>query len=92
LNSKVFEWEFKTLGIDLGKSFEWKKQYVERCHVSFDNDKCLSFKINNLVEEIIKSYKNNDKMKIDKLEKEINVEVYKLYDLNEQEIKIIESN
>ena len=30
LNSKIFDWQFKQVGIFLGHAYEWKKQYVEQ--------------------------------------------------------------
>jgi len=30
MNSKLFDWAFKKVGIDLGHAYEWKKQYVEQ--------------------------------------------------------------
>ncbi len=39
LNSSVFNWEFKRIGIFLGKAYEWKKVYVEQVHIPLITEK-----------------------------------------------------
>jgi len=91
MNSKVFNWEFSNLGIDLGKAFEWKKQYVEKIHILKISPKQQKPFIK-LVDQILEKKKDNPDANIEDLEDKIDKMVYKLYGLTKEEIKIIENN
>ena len=58
------------------------------CINYYEVDKKTEIKIENLVDRVIEGKKNNIDTK--ELEEEIDRIVYKLYDLSEEEIKIIE--
>jgi hypothetical protein len=94
LNSSVFNWEFKRIGIFLGKAYEWKKVYVEQVHIPSITQKnaFLQDKIISKVESILEIKKVNPDSNIANLEDEINQLVYRLYDLNSQEIEFIENS
>ncbi len=89
LNSKLFDYEFRNLGIDLGAAFEWKKQYVEKIHIlnltSIDEQRPFI----ELVDQILIKKENQEDSK--DLEKEIDKLVYQYYDLTDDEIRIVES-
>ncbi len=96
LNSKVFLFYVKLGAVIWGKDgIKWLGDY-------FFNSPIITYnavnekhkKIENLVTEILCLKKNNPQAnieKLEKLEKQIDKEVYKLYNLSEDEIKIIEN-
>ncbi len=94
MNSKIFDWEFGTQGIDLGRGFEWKKQYVEKVHIPqiTPQNKDSAEKTENLVDEILKKKKQNPDADTKDLEAQIDQLVYKLYNLTSEEIEIVERN
>ncbi len=92
LNSKIFNWEFKKEGIFLGNAYEWKKQYVEQIHLPLKQDSQSIKKIESIVEKIIYLKKINLDADTKDLEAQIDQLVYHLYDLTEDEIKIIEES
>jgi hypothetical protein len=93
MNSKIFDWEFKQIGIFLGNAYEWKKQYVEFVHIPFITpiNKPIVKQIESLVDKILEAKNQNPKADTTEYEKQIDQLVYKLYNLTEDEIKIIEN-
>ena len=93
LNSKLFNWEFKRIGIFLGKAYEWKKQYIEQVHLPLINTDNNSIKdtIIEAVNNIITLKLKNAKSDISHFERIINQSVYVLYNLSENEINFIEA-
>ncbi len=94
MNSKIFDVEFKKVGIFLGYAYEWKKQYVEQVKIPAisSSNKSLVAQIELLVDKIIAAKKQNHQADTSALEREIDNLVYKLYDLTPAEISIIEGN
>ena len=87
LNSKIFNWYFsQAVGITLGKAFEWKKQYVEKLPIP-DISKEEQQPFIELVEQILKAKQQGEDTS--KLEEEIDLLTYKLYNLNSQEIELV---
>jgi len=92
MNSKIFDWQFKQVGIFLGHAYEWKKQYVEQVRIppiTPANQPIVS-QIEELVDKIISAKKQDPKTDTSALEHQIDQLVYKLYDLTPEEIAIIE--
>ena len=92
MNSRVFDMEFKRIGIFLGNAYEWKKQYVEKVRippVTQDNLETVH-QIESLVGKIISIKKQNPQEDTSAYEREIDQLVYKLYELTDEEIEIIE--
>ena len=94
MNSKIFDVEFKKVGIFLGYAYEWKKQYVEQVKIPAisSSNKSLVAQIELLVDKIIAVKQQNPQADASALEREIDQLVYKLYDLTPAEINIIEGN
>jgi len=90
LNSKVSEWYFNLIGTTTGMGTNrWKKYKIEMLPIKQPSD-LQEKEIENLVNEILKtkkSYPNADTLN---LENQIDQLVYKLYNLTEEEIKIVE--
>ena len=64
--------------------------HLKKLPVKFPKEKSSESKIESLVEKIIEGKKENSD--VEKLKTQLNEMVYKLYDLTEEEIKIIEGN
>lgn len=93
LNSNVNFYYFKQIGAKLGTSgYEMSKIFVEKLPIPKINSKNekLVDELINLVDEILKAKKQDKNANTQKLENKINSLVYKLYNLTEEEIKIIE--
>jgi len=93
LNSSIFNYEFQKIGIFLGHAFEWKKQYVEQVHITPCNTENRSIvdKIKSLVDEILELKKSDLIADTTAQERKIDKLVYKLYDLTDEEIEIVEN-
>ena len=88
LNSKLNFWYFKQIGATLGAGgYEMSKIFVEKLPIP-KVDKKTEDKIVNLVDRIIEGKKSGIDMR--ELEEEVDRLVYRLYELSEEEIKIIE--
>ena len=94
MNSSILNHEFKQGGIFLGKAFEWKKQYVENVHLPIitSSNQPLVTKIEKIVDQILTLKKQNKDADTKNLESQIDQLVYKLYDLNPEEIEIVENS
>ncbi|EDO9409028.1 class I SAM-dependent DNA methyltransferase [Campylobacter coli] len=93
LNSNVNFYYFKQIGAKLGASgYEMSKIFVEKLPIPKINSKNqkLADELINLVDEILKAKEQNKNANTQELENKINSIVYKLYNLTEEEIKIIE--
>ena len=91
MNSKIFDWEFKQIGVSLGHAYQWKKLYIELAHIppiTPENEPIVK-QMETLVDEILVAKKQNPQTDITELEREIDHLVYQLYDLTPNEIKII---
>ncbi len=95
LHSKLITFAFKTFytGGGLGESgYRYKKAFIERLpipKITHKNQE-LADKIIALVDKILQSKEKDPKANTQGLEKEIDALVYQLYNLTDEEIKIIE--
>ncbi|MFN6992556.1 MAG: hypothetical protein ACK4MM_07555, partial [Fervidobacterium sp.] len=101
LNSKVSISWMKTSVATLGEGMYGAKIYVERIPIPpiTSQNKLLAEKIESLVNEILSLTQSEDYLsntqkqsKVKDLEKQIDKLIYKLYDLTDEEIKIVEAN
>ncbi|WP_305875976.1 class I SAM-dependent DNA methyltransferase [Helicobacter pylori] len=95
LHSKLITFAFKTFyaGGGLGESgYRYKKAFIERLPIPKITPKNqeLARKITDCTERILKSKEKDPKANTQELEKEIDALVYQLYNLTDEEIKIIE--
>lgn len=95
LHSKLITFAFKTFyaGGGLGESgYRYKKAFIERLPIPkiTPQNQELADKIIVLVDKILKSKEKDPKANTQELEKEIDALVYQLYNLTDEEIKIIE--
>ncbi len=96
LHSKLITFAFKTFyaGGGLGESgYRYKKAFIKRLPIPQITEKNqeLADKIIALVDKILKSKEKDPKANTQRLEKEIDALVYQLYNLTDEEIKIIEN-
>ncbi|UOS01651.1 class I SAM-dependent DNA methyltransferase [Helicobacter pylori] len=95
LHSKLITFAFKTFyaGGGLGESgYRYKKAFIERLpipKITPENQK-LADKITDGAKAILEAKEKDPKANTQKLEKEIDALVYQLYNLTDEEIKIIE--
>ncbi|EHT6093772.1 Eco57I restriction-modification methylase domain-containing protein [Campylobacter jejuni] len=95
LNNDFIAFIFKTFyaGGNLGENgFRYKKAFLEKLPIPKINSKNqkLANELVNLVDEILKAKEQDKNANTQELENKINSLVYKLYNLTEEEIKIIE--
>ncbi|MFP6025756.1 class I SAM-dependent DNA methyltransferase [Helicobacter pylori] len=96
LHSKLITFAFKTFyaGGGLGESgYRYKKAFIERLPIPQITEKNqeLADKITALVDKILQAKEKDPKANTQRLEKEIDALVYQLYNLTDEEIKIIEN-
>ncbi|EJE1347886.1 class I SAM-dependent DNA methyltransferase [Campylobacter coli] len=96
LNNDFVAFIFKTFyaGGNLGENgFRYKKAFLEKLPIPKINSKNqkLADELINLVDEILKAKEQDKNVNTQELENKINSLVYKLYNLTEEEIKIIEN-
>ncbi|MBH0296247.1 class I SAM-dependent DNA methyltransferase [Helicobacter pylori] len=96
LNSKLITFYFKNFcgGCILGKSgYQYNKHALEKIPIPKITPKNqeLAQKITDCAERILKSKEKDPKANTQELEKEIDALVYQLYNLTDEEIKIIEN-
>ncbi len=96
LHSKLITFAFKTFyaGGGLGESgYRYKKAFVERLPIPQITEKNqeLADKITDGAKQILALKEKDPKANTQKLEKEIDALVYQLYNLTDEEIKIIEN-
>ncbi|MGL2557546.1 class I SAM-dependent DNA methyltransferase [Helicobacter pylori] len=95
LHSKLITFAFKTFyaGGGLGESgYRYKKAFIERLPIPkiTPQNQELADKITNDAKQILALKEKDPKANTQKLEKEIDALVYQLYNLTDEEIKIIE--
>ncbi|ADO03106.1 type IIS restriction-modification protein [Helicobacter pylori SJM180] len=95
LHSKLITFAFKTFyaGGGLGESgYRYKKAFIERLPIPKITTKNqeLAQKITDCAEQILQAKAKDPKANTQRLEKEIDALVYQLYNLTDEEIKIIE--
>ncbi|WP_120845463.1 class I SAM-dependent DNA methyltransferase [Helicobacter pylori] len=96
LHSKLITFAFKTFyaGGGLGESgYRYKKAFIERLPIPQITEKNqeLAHKITDCAEQILQAKAKDPKANTQELEKEIDALVYQLYNLTDEEIKIIEN-
>ncbi|ECO7059742.1 class I SAM-dependent DNA methyltransferase [Campylobacter jejuni] len=93
LNSSLIFYYFKNIGhLYSDKGFLLSNQYVEKFPILKINSKNqkIADELINLVDEILKAKEQDKNANTQELENKINSLVYKLYNLTEEDIKIIE--
>jgi hypothetical protein len=93
LNSNITKWIFPKIASDIGESGQrYFKIFVEKIPVPpiTPSNQPIVSQIESLVDKILAAKKENPQADTSNLEKEIDRMVYKLYDLTEEEIKIVE--
>ncbi|WRE36054.1 class I SAM-dependent DNA methyltransferase [Helicobacter pylori] len=93
LNSKVMYFFMRQMASNLGEgAFRWIKQFIERLPIPQITEKNqeLADKITDGAKQILALKEKDPKANTQKLEKEIDALVYQLYNLTDEEIKIIE--
>ncbi len=95
LHSKLITFAFKTFyaGGGLGESgYRYQKAFIERLPIPkiTPQNQELAHKITDCAEAILEAKEKDPKANTQKLEKEIDALVYQLYNLTDEEIKIIE--
>ncbi|GAA8026392.1 class I SAM-dependent DNA methyltransferase [Helicobacter pylori] len=95
LHSKLITFAFKTFyaGGGLGESgYRYKKAFIERLPIPkiTPQNQELAHKITDCTKQILEAKEKDPKANTQKLEKEIDALVYSLYNLTDEEIKIIE--
>ncbi|MFP6222080.1 class I SAM-dependent DNA methyltransferase [Helicobacter pylori] len=93
LNSKVMYFFMRQMASNLGEgAFRWIKQFIERLPIPkiTEKNQKLADKITDCAERILKSKAKDPKANTQELEKEIDALVYQIYNLTDEEIKIIE--
>ncbi|EFS0506982.1 class I SAM-dependent DNA methyltransferase [Campylobacter jejuni] len=93
LNSRLIVYYMQYISSHLGQgAFRWIRQYIEKLPIPKINSKSekLADELINLVDEILKAKEQDKNANTQELENKINSIVYKLYNLTEEEIKIIE--
>ncbi|MGL2724518.1 DUF7149 domain-containing protein [Helicobacter pylori] len=96
LHSKLITFAFKTFyaGGGLGESgYRYKKAFIERLPIPkiTPQNQELARKITDCAKAILEAKEKDPKANTQKLEKEIDALVYQLYNLTDEEIKIIEN-
>ncbi|OKB17953.1 restriction endonuclease [Helicobacter pylori] len=95
LHSELITFAFKTFyaGGGLGESgYRYKKAFIERLPIPkiTPQNQELAHKITDCAKAILEAKEKDPKVNTQKLEKEIDALVYQLYNLTDEEIKIIE--
>jgi tRNA1(Val) A37 N6-methylase TrmN6 len=92
LNSKVSEWYFNQISTTTGMGTNrWKKYKIELLPIKIPTEYQVKA-IESLVNQILVAKKSDSTADTTALEKEIDQLVYKLYELTEEEIKIVEES
>ncbi len=94
LNSKVASWYFDLISTSSGVGTNmWKKYKIEQLPIPpiASSNPCTVSQIESLVDKILDAKKTNHAADTTAWEKEIDQVVYKLYDLTDEEIRIIEN-
>ncbi|MDU1906701.1 MAG: TaqI-like C-terminal specificity domain-containing protein [Dysgonomonas sp.] len=92
LNSQLFWFFIQNTGYILrGGYFTFKTDYIQPFPVPQTIPSSIYEAVSNAVDSILKIKVNDIKINTSELEKIINNHIYYLYDLNEQDVKIIEN-
>jgi hypothetical protein len=92
-NSKLLWWFLKITGDTLqGDARRFKTNYLNPFPLPASVDQDIENEISDLVKTVMENKKQNPKADTTDLENQIDQLVYQLYDLTEEEIKIVEGN
>jgi hypothetical protein len=92
LNSKLLTYFYRLLSMEVKRTLaQIKPTILKNLPVKLDNEKMVR-QIESTVEQIITAKKSNPDADTIALEKEIDQLVYQLYELTEEEIKIVEGD
>lgn len=92
LNSKVSEWYFHQIGTTTGMGTNrWKKYKIEQLPIKEPSTEQQQ-QIESKVDQILSLKKANPQADTSALEREIDLMVYELYGLSEEEIEIVENS
>ena len=92
LNSKLLTYFYRLLSMEVKRTLaQIKPTILKDLPVKFDNEKILR-QIESIVDQILTGRKENPNADTIALEKEIDQLVYQLYELTEEEIKIVEGD
>jgi len=87
LNTQLFYWQFSKVGITMGNGFEFKIQYINNIYI-VEPKVMFRQKIENLVTTILTKKQNNEVTTAE--EQQIDVLVYKLYELSYEEVLVVD--
>lgn len=91
LNSKLIDWYYRTESLESGRLFpQVKIDRLSNLPIILPMNKPDQKQIETLVDKIIAAKEKNIDSDTSKLETQLNEQVYKLYELTEEEIKIVE--
>jgi hypothetical protein len=92
LNSRLCWWFLTNTGTTLANGFfRFKPDYIKPFPVPQDIPQKMEEAIVRIVDKILMQKKNNPQADTKNLEKEIDVLIYRLYELTEDEIKVLEN-
>lgn len=86
-NSSLFLWQFSHIGINMGRGFEFKIQYIEKTFIYIPSESEIR-QLEEIVDQILLKKENDEDTTAE--EREIDVMVYKLYELTYDEVKIVD--
>jgi type I restriction-modification system DNA methylase subunit len=100
LNSSLFDFYFKSITKKMGQSYEYLPQYLNKLFVKVSDNEIIAKSAKALIHlknVLFKTPENTNKwhklkQEIERIDRKIDQEVYKLYGLTEEEIKIVEGS
>ncbi len=93
LNSKLVQFWLKYKGKMQGNNYQLDKEPLQKIPIITDIDDNIEQNVIMLVDNILQEYESNFEFpKIESLENELNNLIYELYEITEDEIKLIEES
>lgn len=91
-NTTIFQWIFRSIGINMGQGFEYKLQFIEQIPIPTITpaNQPIVKQIELLVDKILEAKKQSTAADTKHLEDQIDIMVYKLYELIYEEVKVID--
>jgi hypothetical protein len=86
-NSKLFLWQYSKQGVNMGSGFEFKVNFVEQIHIP-EISESAQIPYITIVNQIIEGKKSG--LETIDLEQQIDILIYKLYDLTYDEVLVFE--
>ena len=98
LNSRLFDFYFKSITKKMGRSYEYLPQYLNKLFVKVPDNEIISKSAKALIHlknVLFNTPENTNKWRklkeeIERTDRKIDEEVYKLYGLTEEEIRVVE--